>query len=128
MNEQAFKDAYQQSRNGCNYFLGHMLARTMGFKFHYSDGVEQCADAGCYWLLDILATECPAVMRKAQETNCFVNVTVADSKADIVLSAHDDVPPLWTRYVPWTDLPTGMWVFELVDEGDRFALILLSEH
>lgn len=123
MDEAKFKAAYNESRNGANFFVRHPLAR----RFQYSDGVQQLAEAGAYWLLDILATECPQALRKSGEPTGLVEVQVEDSKAEIALSVADDAPPIWTKKIPYTDLPKGIWSFELVDEGERFALILLSE-
>ena len=124
MDKQEFIRAYNESRNGANHFFFNPMYR----QFSYSDGVKECAEAGCYWLLDIIGTECPAVMRKADEPYCLVTVTVANEKADIILTHDNDAPALWSRRLDWTDMPEGTWEFELVDEGHRFAFILISEH
>src|SRR4051794_18253728 len=124
MNEAAFKAAYNESRNGANYFVRHPLVRS----FQFSDGVEQLAAAGCWWLLDILATECPKPLRASGETNAIVQVQVDGEQARIAMTIADDQPPIWERKIEYTDMPTGDWTFELVDEGERFALILTTEH
>lgn len=124
MDEARFKAAYNESRNGANYFVHHPLVR----QFQYSDGVQECAEAGCYWLLDIIATECLMPLRQSGEPSGIVRVIVQDAKADIELTVTETGPPLWTRHVNLTDMPEGEWVFELVDEGERFAMILLTEH
>ena len=41
MNTEKFLKAYNESRNGCNFFVRHPFAR----RFQYSDGVLECADA-----------------------------------------------------------------------------------
>lgn len=123
MNTEKFTQIYNESRNGCNHFVRHPLVRF----FQYSDGVQDLAEVGCYWLLDIAATELPKVMRKAGELHGILAATVKNGKARLTFGATDDVN-LWTKKIPYTDLPDGTWSFELADEGERFAMILISEH
>jgi hypothetical protein len=124
MDTDKFKKAYSESRNGASYFVRHPLVR----QFQYSDGVQECAEAGCYWLLDIFATELPAAMRKADTPVTYIEVKVEGSKAALRAVPYEGAEPIWSRDVDWTDMPPGYWNFELVDEGERFALILLTEH
>lgn len=124
MDEAKFKAAYNESRNGANYFVRHPLVRS----FQYSDGVQECAEAGCYWLLDIIATECPKPLRRSEAGVSTVYVRVKDSKAKLSLEIGGQRPVLWDREITWTDMPEGEWQFELVDEGERFAFILITEH
>lgn len=120
-----FLAAYHESRNGANYFVRHPLVRS----FQFSDGVEQVAAAGCFWLLDVVATECLKPLRASGEVNAIVRVTVdKDAKAMLSLTVADDAPAIWRKHLDYTDMPSGQWLFELADEGERFALILLSEH
>ena len=123
MNIEKFKAIYNESRNGCNGFYRHPFARL----FQYSDGVKDLADEGCHWLLDICATELPAIMRRAGEPHCMLTIEVKKGKATLALSPTDD-NNIWTKKIPYTDLPDGTWSFELADEGERFAMILISEH
>jgi hypothetical protein len=123
MNIEKFKAIYGESRNGCNHFVCHPLVRF----FHYSDGVQDLAETGCYWLLDIAATELPRVMRKAGELHGILAATVKNGKAKLTFSPTDETH-LWAKKIPYTDLPDGTWSFELADEGERFAMILISEH
>jgi len=124
MNTAAFIRAYNESRNGTESFTRHWAARN----FYFSDGVIECADAGCHWLLDIAATELPQAMRKHQALQAFLEVAVKDGAAKLSLTVSDDLPPIWSRSIDFTDLPEGDWVFELVDESERVAMILISEH
>jgi hypothetical protein len=124
MDDKAFLKAYNESRNGCNFFYRHSLARS----FQYSDGVQECAEAGCYWLLDIAATELPQAMRSKKLEHCMFEVHVAKFKATLKLTYQDRSPPVWQKDIDWTDMPEGEYVFEIVDEGNRVAMILLSEH
>ena len=124
MDTKQFLGAYSESRNGCNFFVRHPLVPV----FQYSDGVKDCAEAGMYWLLDIIATECLKPLRLSGDQQSLVNVAVKNGKCVIALSIEDDAPPLWKRKVAYTDLPDGEYIFELVDEGSRFAMILITEH
>ncbi len=125
MDSIAFRKAYNESRNGANEFYRHSLARS----FHYSDGVRECAQAGCYWLLDIAATELPAVMRKHGEPRAILKVHVKGNQScDLELTVSDNEPPIWSRIISYTDMPEGSWFFELGDETVRVAMILLTEH
>lgn len=119
-----FLTAYNASRNGTDGFTRHGLVR----RFIFSDGVKECAEAGCYWLLDVIATE----VRPHHLTGGFtpilkVNVGV-DSQCRIALTLADGALPTWEKNVPWTDLPPGEYVFELAYDGEHIAMILISEH
>lgn len=124
MDTAKFIATYNETRNGANHFVRHALART----FQYSDGVQACAECGCYWLLDIVATECLKPLRVSGAGAALFEVTVADGKADLALTVDDHKPAIWNKHIDYTDMPAGKWVFELVDEGSRFAMILSSEH
>lgn len=124
MDKAAFIKAFGQSRNGANEFYFHRLAKS----FHYSDGVRDCARAGCYWLLDIAAIEFPAAMRKHEELHAILEVHVkADKTCELKLTVAND-KPIWSRTIDYTDMPVGYWYFELGDETERVAMILLTEH
>lgn len=124
MDEQTFHAAYNESRNGANYFVRHPMARL----FQYSDGVEAIANAGCHWLVDIIATEIPKVMRSAGVVHGYVDVKVADGKAMLSFQEAEATPKLWSRKIDYTDMPAGEYVFEIGDEGSRVAMILITEH
>lgn len=128
MNTEQFTTAYHASRNGCDHFIRHPLVRS----FAYSDGVASCADAGCYWLIDILATELPIEFKLNAKLShsCSVKVTVKDSKAILTGEFVDGIVG-WCKDVEWTDLPEGEWIFYITDEceGDtRYRCILLTEY
>lgn len=124
MDIEKFERAYKESRNGANELIRHSLVRS----FVMSDGVVECADAGCWWLMDILASELPKVMHAMKETLATVTVKVKKGKASITAAGHQDVPLPWSRVGIWTDMPEGEWVFFLADEGDHRILILSSEY
>ena len=123
MNANAFKKAYGESRNGANQFFRHGLAR--GFVF--SDGVNDCANAGCRWLVDIAATELPAVLRRKNENMGTLKATVAKRKAKLTMDGSGDVR-LWARSIDYTDMPDGEWVFLITVDGPESVMILVSEY
>lgn len=125
MNVEKFLSVYNERRNGANQFYKHPLVRN----FHYSDGVRDLALTGCYWMLDVAATEIPAAMRKHEEIHGILEVTVSLAQTcRMELTVDDDKPAIWKKLVGPTTLPVGTWLFELADEGERVAMILLSEH
>ena len=123
MNANAFKKAYGESRNGANQFFRHGLAR--GFVF--SDGVNDCANAGCHWLVDIAATELPAVLRREDENMGTLTATVKKGKAVLTMTGSGDVH-LWSRKIDYTDMPDGKWLFLITVDGPNSVMILLSEY
>lgn len=126
MKTEAFLNAYNMSRNGANSFFSHGLVK----KFHYSDGVKDCAEAGCYWLLDIFATEVPPLLLNSGEALAIVQVIVEGSKATLRLEPQEDGGSSieWTREIEWTDMPEGSYNFYIADEGTHFSMILPSEY
>jgi hypothetical protein len=124
MNIQAFNAAFNESRNGANAFYSHWYDP----RFEYSDGVKDCAEAGCYWLIDMLATELPAVMIETGATQGIVSLIVKDNKGHVELTLEDDAPPVWKHELAYTDMPDGKFDFMLANESVRFALILITEH
>lgn len=121
MDTDKFRAAYNETRNGANHFCRNPLYP----KFLYSDGVQECAEAGCYWLLDILGTETPAVFRKHPgQTQLIVNVAVKKSKATIAGSFTDDSQE-YTRRIPYTDLPDGVWTLYIGNDGDGVLRCIL---
>lgn len=118
-----FTTAYKESRNGANHMVPYPLVRN----FLYSDGVQSCADAGCHWLLDIIATELPQILRRGDEHMGCIAVVVKDDKAVLTMTGSGDVK-LWTRTIPYTDMPEGRWMFYLCFDGTTSTLILPTEY
>lgn len=130
MNAEAFHKAYSESRNGTNSWTRHPLARN----FVYSAGVKECAEAGCYWLLDILGTELPGVFRRnPNEYLLVVKVKVQANEAQslgatLTGTFSDDAPPQYKRKVDYTDMPEGTWTFLAAQGADAAYCYLLTEH
>ena len=87
-----------------------------------TDGVKYFAEtAGCYWFLDIVATE---VMRfHPMKPFLVIDLDVEDGKADISVSDGNDLG-LWHRHIHFTDAPQGQWRFYLADN----VLLLPGEY
>lgn len=128
LNAKTFSDVYSESRNGTDSFYRHSLVR----KFAYSAGVKELAETGCYWLLDILATELPSLFPAHEQVSdrCIVYIRAIDLKAVLSAEFEDDVVA-WTKKIDMTDLPDGEFMLMLANErwGETpFRLILLSEY
>jgi len=96
----------------------HPLNRSMLL----TDGVVYFAEtAGCWWFLDIVATE----IFRIQATHPFlvIDLDVNDGKADIRVSDGNDVV-LFKRHIHFTDAPNGLWRFYLTDN----VVLLPSEY
>lgn len=128
MNTEAFIRAYNESRNGTDGFHFNPLYRN----FLYSDGVKECAEAGCYWLLDILGTELTRPMFKNRDSHmCIVTVKVPEheQRATIICEFVEDDPKPHKREILYTDMPHGNWVFYVSDDGDgKLRCILPKEY
>lgn len=126
MDMQKFKAAYSESRNGANKMFRHPLVR----KLIYSDGVQECADAGLYWMLDILATEGVQHMAKHLDDGLMVVYfsAYADRSALIKGTLSDGDPTPWMRKVAFTDCEPGQWTFYMAYDGEHYSLILPSEY
>lgn len=126
MDAQAFTQTYNESRNGANFLIHHPFVG----RFKFSDGVQELAEHGCYWLLDILATELVDHFRnRPDDVLIIVKVVVKDDEALITASARDDDPTPWTREITFTDMPEGEWSFIVgQDEPGRFTMILINEY
>lgn len=124
MNTAAFVSAYNESRNGANRMIRHPLVR----QFIMSDGVVDCADAGCWWLMDIIATEAPKQMAIADETLLVITVKAVKAVASIRATGRGDRLLKWRRNDINTDMPDGMWNFYLALDSENFVLILPSEY
>lgn len=127
MNQANFISAYNASRNGCNEKIRHPLARQLV----YSDGVQELAEIGCYWLLDVVGTEFIKPMRSNAEVfdgMAFLHVDVKDEKATITLVHDEGAPPVYTRRIDYTDMPDGKWIFYMAEEESHVFMFLPTEY
>jgi hypothetical protein len=78
-----------------------------------TDGVKYFAEtAGCYWFLDIIATE--GMSLQAKHPFLAILLDVRDGEADIHVTDGDGLR-LYRRHIHFTDAPTGQWRFYLTD-------------
>jgi hypothetical protein len=126
MNTQAFKAAYEAPRNGTDGYHRNPLYPN----FIYSDGVKACAEAGCYWLLDKLGTELPAVFDKNENMFALiVEVDVTEDNTAVIRGTWEDgEPPVYQAELEYTDLPAGQWQFYVGRDGAKLICILLTEY
>jgi hypothetical protein len=123
MNTDAFKRAYGESRNGTDkYHRVNPFVR----RFLATDGVKECAEAGCYWLLDIFATELPPLLKVGDFG--VIKVEVVGSKLRAVMETDDDKPPVWVKTVDYTDMPDGEWMFYINNDGEHVICCLPTEY
>jgi len=128
MQTDKFLSILAESRNGANHFFRSPLYP----KFLYSDGVQALAETGCYWLLDILGTELPAVFKTKNPHHSMlgiVTVNASGGRATLTMGLEDGLPVQWSKDIDITDLPDKEWNLYVSDNGDgTFSCILPSEY
>lgn len=126
MNQDKFILAYNASRNGSENFYFNRLFTN----FFYSDGVKECAEAGCYWLIDTLASELPAEFNKGTNYSCSISVAVdEDKRCTITGTFFDGDPCPYIKHIEYTDMPVGEWKFYVTNEGEfGYLCILFTEY
>lgn len=110
---------------GTENYYRHPLCR----RVVWTDGVKAFADAaGGYWLLDILATELPPLVKT--HGMIFAAMTVKHGKASLRASHGGGHKNLWVRTVDYTDCPEGEWRFWMAEGGpdDTTVIMLPGEY
>jgi hypothetical protein len=88
----------------------------------HTDGVQYFAEtAGCYWFLDIVATEFYPLTE--HEPFLSIQLVVEDGIADICVE-DGDCKVLKQKHIAHTDCPDGLYKFFLTDN----VLMLTSEY
>jgi len=102
-----------------NYYrTNHLFAKDLV----HTDGVQYFADtAGCYWFLDIIATEAFPLLKK--EPFMAINLLVEDGKAKIAVE-DGDLKTLLAKQIDYTNCPDGLYEFFLTNN----VLMLTSEY
>lgn len=129
MNKERFITAYRESRNGTDNFYFNKLVPN----FYYSDGVMECAKAGCYWLVMLFATTIVAELQKKgirPGSLAIAKVDVSDNKATITVELDDNETDPIKHHIEITDMPEGEWKFYISYGGTEygFRCILPSEY
>ena len=102
-----------------NYYrTNHLFAKDMV----HTDGVQYFADtAGCYWFLDIIATEVFPLLKKEP----FISIKLVANNGVAVITAEDgDCKEIFSKDISYTDCPDGDYQFFLTDN----VLMLSSEY
>lgn len=129
MDDDRFITAYRESRNGTENFYFNKVVPN----FYYSDGVRECAQAGCYWLLTLFAT---TVVEELHKRNiqpgdlAIVKVAVDSEQATLTVELKDMDTNPYIHHVDYTDMPSGDWNFYIAYEGPEtgYRCILPSEY
>ena len=91
-------------------------------RLKHTDGVQYFAEtAGCYWFLDIVATDIFALTKK--EPFLSIVLQAKNGSANIFIE-NGDCEVLETRTIEHTDCPDGEYAFFLTDD----VLMLTSEY
>lgn len=109
-----------------------LLFNAMNPKVNYTEGVRffmQNAGGGAYWLLTILLTQ-PEILKAQKEHGIvFVRLKVAGNVALLMVNIDSGEPPLYQRFIDFTDCPErpvtesepeGEWLFYF--ENDTIML------
>lgn len=100
----------------------YMTNRIFAPNMVHTDGVQYFAEtAGCYWFLDIVATEYFPLLKK--EPMLSIYLMVHDGKATITVQ-DGDLNELKRKSIGYTDCPDGEYAFYLIDN----VLMLTSEY
>lgn len=124
--EQLISNLAQFTGTECYYRYG------LGITF-LTDGVKYLADnAGCYWLVDIIASYQRQLSKHADyrlQTIQFWKLKVNEDKSAVVTCVADSgEPPVITQKIDWTDFPLpeiDIWVGV---EPDKTVALLPSEY
>lgn len=110
----------------------HSLAR----KVIYTPGVKFVAESGgAYWLIDEIALAIAwGEILKAGEKDPrilelhFWRLEVKGDSAKLTARADSDVPPFFTKNIPFTDFPLDRIDIWAAFDGQHWTLYLPSEH
>jgi hypothetical protein len=88
----------------------------------HTDGVQYFAEeAGCFWFLDIVATEIYPLTKN--DPFLTIYLIAKDGKAEIIVQ-DGDISRLMQKHIAHTDCPEGTYEFFLTDN----VLMLTSEY
>lgn len=92
----------------------------------HTDGVQYFADTGgCFWFLDIVASEIYPLLNKEPFIGIKLIVGSNQSETDAVIVATDgNEDVIFRKLIPHTDCPVGVYEFFLTDN----VLMLTSEY
>jgi hypothetical protein len=142
LNKEAFKKAYNESRNGANSLTELVIkfneteTAPLRGKFLISDGVNECAKAGADYFIAGMALEMqlltlPMMVKKPEPDHwtCIVVVKAEDGCGVVEFQFEDGLSAL-TVELAQTEFPDGTWNFYLTNDGepDVTICILITEY
>lgn len=83
--------------------------------------------AECFWLWDIIATECHMVIKKLEPDVHYFKIVSKDGEADLTLKGYRD-NLLWERHIGFTSHPEGEMELVVGWDGSRTTISLYSEN
>ena len=92
----------------------------------HTDGVQYFAEtAGCYWFLDIVATEIYALTKQEPFISIKLIVGSNESNTDaVIVATNGDENVIFRKLIPYTDCPVEVYEFFMTDD----VLMLTSEY
>ena len=94
----------------------------------YTDGFKAYMEmAACFWLFDIIQTECFDVIRKLRPDTHYFTIEVNKEKAHLHLKDYQD-NLLWERKIDFTTHPEGNISFPFGFDGEIGVICLHSEN
>lgn len=109
---------------GSATFTRHAIVKNCIASEGAMDYFEQ---AECFWLWDIIATECHTVINKLEPDVHYFKLVSQDAQADLTLDDYQD-NLLWSRHIGFTSHPKGEMNLIVGWDGERTTICLLSEN
>lgn len=89
--------------------------------------IDYFTQAECFWLWDIIATECHNIIRAMVPEVHYFTIKAKDAEADLKLVDWED-NVLWERHIDFTTHPDGEMELHFGWDGYRTTVCLPSEN
>jgi len=109
---------------GSETFTRHVLVRNSVAREGAMDYFEQ---AECFWLWDIIATECHNAIKVLEPDVHYFKLVSKDDEADLTLHGYGD-NLIWSRHIGYTSHPEGEMELIVGWDGFRSTTCLTSEN
>lgn len=109
---------------GSETFTRHAILKNCIASEGAMDYFEQ---AECFWLWDIIATECHAIIMELEPDVHYFKIVSKDGQADLTLDNYEDTR-LWDRHIGFTTHPEGEMELVVGWDGSRTTICLHSEN
>jgi len=109
---------------GSETFYAHWFVKSA---VHTEGAKDYFDQAACWWLWDIIATECHNAIKNLDPDIHYFKIVVADDEAKLTL--HDyQKELLWSRDIGFTTHPEGEMDLIVGWDGQRSTTCLVSEN